>query len=349
MANVYKRLIKGKYERWYVRYKDPAGRWKTKSCGKGVSKVEATYLANHYSAREINNHHKLQVKVVNESIENALCSFRDIIIPRDKAPSSAKREKSVINTWIKYFSLNLITQFKDVSEETIEGFKQARQDIGREPKTIREELRIITKFFKFAMERGYCFENPAILVKKPKKPQTRPRYFSHEELKKIFQTAEDPYRDIFKFLYLTGLRSGELKNLEWSDYNPERHEIIIRIKDGNKTKRECCQPLNKTARKIIEKKKAAKANTKYIFTNGISEGLDNDNIYRNLERLLKKLDISNASPHTFRHTTASHMVIKGIPIYTVSKYLRHKSVKETEVYAHLANKSLQDAADALTI
>ncbi len=318
MAHIFKRSIEGKYERWYIRYKAPSGTWQMKSCKKGTSKVEAIFLANTYSAREINNHHKVQVKMVNEPISNALITFRDVVILRDKEPSSANREQSVINTWIAYFSKNLLTQFKDITEETIEEFKIARQSIGRKPKTIREELRVITKFFKFAIERGYCMENPAKNVKKPPKTQKAPRYFSNEELKKIFEAAKPPYLDIFKFLYLTGLRAGEIRNLQWTDYNNERSEIIIRAISGNKTKRECILPLNQAAEEIIKHRKEAHDNPQHIFTNGIADQLDNENIYRNLKRTLDELKIPNASPHTFRHTTASHMVIKESP-YTLSR------------------------------
>jgi integrase len=73
----------------------------------------------------------------------------------------------------------------------------------------------------------------------PKLETKKPRYFSEEELSNIFAEAIEPYRTIFKFLYLTGLRIGELENLEWLDFNERQRYITIRVTDKNKTKREC--------------------------------------------------------------------------------------------------------------
>jgi len=119
--------------------------------------------------------------------------------------------------------------------------------------------------------------------------------------------------------------------------------------DCNKTKREETVPLNKDAMKILRQRKGAQEQSTYIFVNAEGNKPDNDNIYRNLKRILKSLNIFNASPHTFRHTCASHMVIKGVSIYVVKEILRHMSVKETEVYAHLSNQAVKNAVDVLSV
>lgn len=63
--------------------------------------------------------------------------------------------------------------------------------------------------------------------------------------------------------------------------------------------------------------------------------------------ILDKLKIHDASPHTFRHTFASHLVIVGVSIYVVKELLRHASVKETEIYAHLAKETTRSAVEKL--
>ena len=125
--------------------------------------------------------------------------------------------------------------------------------------------------------------------------------------------------------------------------------MIIRVKAGNKTKREEFVPLSPEAMEIVNKRYNSGESDTYIFLNKDGRQLSNDNIYRNLKRFLNNQNIPHASPHTFRHSCASHLVIKGISIYTVKEILRHKSVKETEVYAHLSNMAVKNAVEVLWI
>ena len=116
---------------------------------------------------------------------------------------------------------------------------------------------------------------------------------------------------------------------------------------GNKTKREETIPINDSADKILQERKAANESEQFLFLNHGGNRLDDDNIYRNLMPILHKLKIFDASPHTFRHTFASHLVIAGVSIYIVKELLRHASVKETEIYAHLAKDSTRSAVNKL--
>lgn len=159
------------------------------------------------------------------------------------------------------------------------------------------------------------------------------------------------------FLFLTGLRTGELCNLEWRDYNKDLRTLTIRIVSadrkkrtpGNKCKREETIPLSDDAINILEDRKRANDSPTFIFLNHAGHRLDNDNIYRNLQPVLKEANIKNAKPHTFRHSFASHLVIMGVSIYIVKELLRHASVKETEIYAHLSKETTQNAVKKLTL
>ncbi|MCP4648617.1 MAG: tyrosine-type recombinase/integrase [PVC group bacterium] len=337
---------------WYVRYKDRDGRWRKKSCGKKAIKADAEFLVQMYGAKEMNYRHKAPVKIINVELLEAIKEFRDTVIPIgirvDKEKSSIIREQTIIDLFSDYLKDNSIKSFKEIMEKTIRGYINKRFQDGRKANTRVKDRRILNRFFSWAVKQSYCAENPVESIEGVKIIPKHPRYFTEEELKKIFVASKDPYTDIYKFLYLTGIRIGELGNLEWRDYNEKQKYITIRVMPGNKTKREETVPLNNDALEILRKRKAAKDNDTYIFVNAEKNKLDNANIYRNLKRILKHRKIKDASPHTFRHTTASHMVIKGISIYTVKDVLRHKSVRETEIYAHLSEDAVRKAVESLS-
>lgn len=161
----------------------------------------------------------------------------------------------------------------------------------------------------------------------------------------ILKDADDTYAPIFNFLYLTGLRSSELCNLRWRDYNPDQNMLLIRGShderyEGNKFKNDTEIP---TSSKVIEILKQQRGKHKeFVFTNTQGEKLRKNQIYKILRTILNRNNIKDANVYTFRHTCASHLVIQGVSIYKVSKYLRHTSVKMTEVYAHLQPDNLID-------
>ena len=345
---------------WYIRYKDEANKWRYVSCGRQANKADADYLALEYSARELNRMHKAPVRMVTSTIEQALATFRDTVVPHsvlgiDKQQSSICREQSAIKNLIAFVRERNLVHFKQFDTETGKAYMDKRAAEGMSAKTRREERRLLSNFFKWAIKQNFCTGNPTDDIIAPKLQEKKPRFFSMNELKKIFELAREPYRLIFMFLFLTGLRTGELCNLEWRDYNRDLRTLTIRVvaadkkkrTPGNKTKREETIPLCDEAINILEQRRAVNDSDQFVFLNSGGNRLDDDNIYKVLKPLLKKLKIYDASPHTFRHTFASHLVIAGVSIYVVRDLMRHRSVSETEIYAHLAKNTTSAAVQIL--
>ena len=372
MAFIFKRG-----DRWYIRYKDEAGEWHKVSCGENGKKADAEYLASQYTNKEMNRRFTTPVRVVEQDVQKALEIFRDQKLREGvnagKEESSINREQTIANIFLNFLKEEGLTKFKEIDEGTIRKFADKRLKQGCQANTRIKDRRVVYNFFKWTMERHYCVENPVESLERPKRFQKPPRYFSEDELKKIIGSASERYKKIYTLLYLTGMREGEISNLEWRDYNRNEKFLTIRVMSGNKTKREETIPLNEEAVKVLTEREKEKQNDKkemshvevmhrktynpkaapdidrYIFVNEHYNKLDPSNIYRNLKWLLKEHSIIDASPHTFRHTCASHLVIKGVSIYTVRDLLRHRSVKETEIYAHLSKKTVRDAVDLLKV
>ena len=204
---------------WYIKYKDVDGKWKNKSCGKNAKGSDAEFLRKQYDAKELNNFHKAPVRLLNIDILDALKNFKDEVLPgEEKTDSSIKREQAAVTNILNFLERKYITSFKEVSNSIMIEYMNERKKQKISVKTRREERRLLRKFYKWAIKKSLCTVNPAEELPLPKLLKKKPRYFSEDELSRIFTTAKEPYRTIFKFLYLTGLRIGELSNLKWTDF-----------------------------------------------------------------------------------------------------------------------------------
>ena len=342
---------------WYVKFKDIDKKWKSKSCGKNATASDAEVIRKNYDAMELNRKHKVCVRIVDTGIIEQLKNYRETEIPKSKTGvkkslKSTARYQAIVDNFISFLEDGNKLRYSDVSEQDITSFIDSLIELNRSTSTLSKYREVLIRFFNWSIKKFYCTENPALGIDTFKRKTSIPRYFSEEELEKIFNAAKGQYKRMFQFLYLTGLRAGELCNLRWSDYIESESSIIIRVMEGNKTKREGKVPLNDDAVSVLSIQKEnrnAPDSFTYIFTNEAGSNLDDANIYRNLKTILKNEKISDAKVHTFRHTCASHLVIKGVSLYIVKDILRHASIRETEIYAHLSKEAVGSAIKLLSL
>lgn len=345
---------------WYVRHKTESGAWINICCGRSATAEEAETIRKNYDARELNYRHHAAIRPVAADLLQQLEQYKKNEIPRSntglpKSRKSITRYQACIDNFTIWMSNTGIHHYKAFTESKAREFFDYLLSKNRSASTIAKHRETLIKFFKWSIANHYVDLNPMLAIKAPKRVPKPPRFFSEAELKKIFDNSLPPYGDIFKFLYLTGLRIGELGNAETSHYQPHLQALRIPVMEGNKTKRETTLPLNPEAIKIIERQEVYRQRFnspdagKYIFLNALGLKLDNGNIYENLKRVLHNQKIPDASPHTFRHTTASHLVIKGVSLYVVRDVLRHASIRETELYAHLSKEPVREAIKLLHV
>jgi integrase/recombinase XerD len=344
---------------WYIRHKNDQGKWVNICCGSNATAGDAEAIRKNYDSKELNQLHGLQVKQIDTDLRTQLIAYRDHEIPRSRTgrPKSAKsiqRYKALIDNFITFIDSKNLTTYRSITEEQSKRFFDTLFEAKRSASTISKHREVLINFFKWSMANHYHDRNPMLCIGSPKREKKPPRFFSETELEKIFTGSKEPYTDIFKFAYLTGMRIGEIGNAEINHFIPHLHALRIPVMEGNKTKREETLPLNTEAEEIIirQEKYRAQFNTedsnKYIFINAIGLKLDNGNIYSNFMRTLKNEKIFGASPHTLRHTTASHLVIKNVSLYIVKDILRHASIRESEIYAHLSKEPVRKAIGLLT-
>lgn len=212
--------------------------------------------------------------------------------------------------------------------------------------TINRKLAALSKILRVASEQGYLEQRP--VIRRQREPQGRIRFLSEDEERDMLQyfikQMEAIPLNAVIVLMDTGIRCGELQKLtvEDIDWEAGRHGIII-----------CKDTKNGTSRSVPLTKRAAKA---IQFLEDFSED-DLHLVPRNdcwlrtpWERMKKAIGLAEDSefvPHCLRHTCASRLVQAGVPIFTVSKWLGHKSINTTKRYAHLRPEDLYDAAQVL--
>ena len=243
-----------------------------------------------------------------------------------------------------------VQYLRDVKRAHLEEHLQHLRQKGHQPKSINGALQFIKALFRFCAKE-YGIANPAIEIKPfPEHQQAKTvAFWTIDEVNTILDALKPHWRDIFEFLYCTGLRKNELINLTWSDISLDNPNpsITIQAKDGwnPKTSQRRIIPLNKRAQAILQRQTHSSTHP-YVFT-GVSRGkIHHDRIYTALKRTLARLGLSG-DVHKFRHTFASQLVMQSAGIEAVSKLLGHSSIEMTMIYAHLSPDHLRRAVEKL--
>ena len=220
--------------------------------------------------------------------------------------------------------------------------------------TIARKLATLRSFYKFLVKRNHISENPVTVVRTPKQEKKLPRFLEYEEVKRLLDTppintwlgARD--RAIMETLYSTGIRVSELVALNMEDIDFLGEVIHVR----GKGKKERITPIGTSALQTIQhymefRNKRAQNNsnfdTKVLFVNKHGRRLSTRSVRRKMDKYLKMAGLDPAiSPHTLRHSFATHMLNNGADLRSVQELLGHQSLSTTQVYTHLTTSRLKE-------
>lgn len=260
--------------------------------------------------------------------------------------------------------------FKYIEEESkVESFKEIRVQylekfigylIEKHKISIPTQLRItagLKRFFCYLKENREIEDNPVIRLDKPKKEGKIPVYLNSEEVKRLIKApdikSELGIRDraILEVLYSCGLRVSELTDLKMEDLFLEKDQISVIGKGskkrvvpiGEKAKKYLNQYMNKVRPKLIKNYRI-----RNIFLNYKGENITRKSIFLMIKKYAKKAEIEKEiSPHTLRHTFATHLINGGIRTMSVQRMLGHSKMRTTQIYTHMSLKHIQDKMDKI--
>jgi integrase/recombinase XerC len=247
------------------------------------------------------------------------------------------------------------TDLADVDHQTLRRFiahlmklKQGKTSIGR-------KLSAIRTFFKYLNREGILTNNPARLVATPRREKRLPSVLTVDDAQRLMEApgkrkpedAHTVFRDraVLETLYSTGIRAGELIGINRDDI--DRHGLLIRIR--GKGRKERIVPVGIKALAAIDayREQSVKgAEAAALFTGPSGKRLTARTVQRILENYRKQMGLSQkASPHTLRHSFATHMLESGADLRAIQELLGHASLSTTQRYTHLNLDSLMETYD----
>lgn len=217
---------------------------------------------------------------------------------------------------------------------------------GFDKTTVARKLSSLKSFFKTLKKMGLIAENPADVIKTPKKKKHLPGFLTYEQVEESLK-IEDP-RDsaIMEVLYSCGLRASELTGLNLDDVDLQQEEIRVMGKGG----KERILPLGRRASEAILKYSRCRKSYQGdrgvktpLFLNYRGRRLTTRSLQRIVRKhLLRVARSSGTNPHILRHSFATHLLERGADLRAVQELLGHASLSTVQIYTHLTTKRLKD-------
>ncbi len=250
-------------------------------------------------------------------------------------------------------TLGSVPEPGELSPQTLRTFQAALQEAGYARTTIARKLASLRSFYKFAQRLGVAQINPAKPLRNPRRQRKLPHVLSSDEVGRLLSapSRRDPagLRDcaILETMYSAGLRVSELVGLNEGDI--DRQEQIARIR--GKGRKERISPLGSFALKAIAEyesvrersgKEASLGLGAAVFVNRFGDRLTTRSVGRMLEKYIGAAQLDGrTSPHTLRHSFATHLLDRGADIRSVQELLGHKSLSTTQIYTHVSAANLR--------
>lgn len=259
--------------------------------------------------------------------------------------------KKDIETFIKYQISNKITKYSQIDYKQIRIYLTHLYEENYTNKTICRHISSLRTFFKYLKREEEIKDNPMLLISNPKTEKKLPNFLYYNDLETLLEVPKNTpigIRDelIMELLYSTGIRVGELVNIKMNDINIKEKSVKV-LGKGNKERYvyfgEICQNrlsnYFNNSRDCLLKKKT----NEYLLINKNGTKLTDRGVRLIIEKIRKESGIKQkVSPHTFRHTYATHMLNEGAPLRVVQELLGHENISTTGVYTHVSNEHLRN-------
>jgi integrase len=274
--------------------------------------------------------------------------FDQYVVPNNK-PSEQKTKRYILRSSLVPFFGKM--PVRKITMQHIEQYKAhtLKEDVSR--KTINNRLTVFRKCMTTTYEWLELPGTPPKVVWL-KCPPRAMDYLSPDECELLLAHADGVIREMLLTALRTGMRQGELKGLQWSSIDWQNRSITVRDSLCDYTKKLGSTKGNRARHipmdiDVYEMLSKRKKSTGYVFLDADDQPFNCFRLSGRLAKVCKKAGLRRIGWHTLRHSFASHLVMRGVPMTAVQMLMGHSVITTTMKYAHLAPSTLRSAIDML--
>jgi len=271
-------------------------------------------------------------------------SFLDYLrIERGLSPNTILSYRVDLEQFKKWLGSDMLS----ISSSVVGKYASFLKDTRRlSTSSVSRKLSAIRMFYRFLQAEGAATENPAQAVVSPRRGRKIPSYLSLKEVEKLLEapdtTSPVGLRDkaILECLYATGLRISELVSLNRRDLNLASGWLKVQGKGS----RERMVPLGKEAIKWLNRYLREREGVRKdspLFCNRYGERISRQSCWKMIKKYARIAGINKViSPHTLRHSFATHLLSRDADLRSVQELLGHVSISTTQIYTHITQERL---------
>lgn len=275
---------------------------------------------------------------------------------RNMSPETIRAYEKDLHQFLRFFSRDDGSQLNPAKLDALQlrEYLSYLKDKNYQKTTVVRKLATIRSFYKCLLRKGIVSTNPLADIPTPKVEKKVPHFLSTDEVERLlnapqgnsFQSVRD--RAILETLYSTGLRVSELTALNVSDLDMSSEVIKARGKGD----RDRIVPLGSFALQALRRYEETRSQVPNInekdpdalFLNRFGDRLSSRSIRKIIDKYIKITGMSEkTSPHTLRHSFATHLLNRGANLRTVQELLGHKHLSTTQIYTHISTDAVKEA------
>lgn len=282
--------------------------------------------------------------------------LRYLRVERNAADLTIKSYGEDLAALVEYFEAaeGRAPEVEQITSQQLRPYVAAMHEAGYAKTSIARRLASLRSFFRFAQREGLAAHNPAKPLRNPRPDRKLPHFLTTDEVCRLLEgpPAGEPAgrrdRAILETMYSAGLRVSEVVGVNDGDLDLAGGLVRVR----GKGRKERLSPLGSHAVRAIERWRQVRrlhpqvplGPAAPVFTNKFGKRLTTRSVARMLEKLLAVTGLdTRTTPHTLRHSFATHLLDRGADIRSVQELLGHKSLVTTQIYTHLSTANLREA------
>jgi len=252
---------------------------------------------------------------------------------------------------VQFLELTLVEDLRMVLKSDIRLYLKALFDLNEKSSTVSRKISSLKSFYKFMKEKGYVDINPAVSIRYPKREKLLPKYVPYNELESMLEVSKlgffgERNNLIIELMYSTGVRVSELVNIKLCDIDFDSKRIRIMGKGsyerfvfyGDYASLVLDKYISNLRCKLLDGRIE-----EFLFLNKNGGKITTRGIAKIIDSIINQTSIKiKVSPHTLRHTFATHLLDNGCDLRSVQDMLGHKSINSTEVYTHVSSERLKE-------